>query len=165
MTDKNCSRCGKTLVEPITENANYVIHDDFVEEEDTEVYYAYNHTPETIHAVAVAERDIKRNFDAIAAEMAHPNADKKRTVTVGTERIENDDGTFIETAKKKEIGFSIPVNKFDKQEVDTPEMVKTDDVAFVETKIEKRPVQKTGLVCRNDVKADDEILWGPDKNE
>lgn len=163
MTEQTCSRCGKTILDPITSNANYVVHDDFVEEEDKEVHYALKHNIDTIHATAIAQRETERDFDALAAEMAHPEADEKRVVTVGTERQENEDGTFVETAKKKEIEFSVPEDWYDEEEADTPERIKDDDVALVKTTTEKRPVQKTAIVCRNCTKDDDEIIWGADE--
>jgi hypothetical protein len=168
MTDHTCSRCGKTLFQPVEENANYVVHDDFVEEEDQEVHYAHKHTRDTEHAVAKVQleqyrgSDEPQDFDSLASEMAHPEADEKRAITVGTERKEFDDGTFVETARQKEVPFSIPLEEFETEETDTPEAVKEDDVALVETKVEKRPVQKTGLVCRDCTKDSDEIIWGPD---
>jgi hypothetical protein len=168
MTEQTCSRCGKTLFQPIQERANYVVHEDFVEEEDKEVHYAMKHTRDTVHAVAKVQYETEkgdgptRDFDELASEMAKPGADEKRAITVDTERKEFDDGTFVETARQKEVPFSIPLEEFEEEESDTPERIKDDDVALVRTTTEKRPVQKTGLVCRDCTKDDDEIIWGPD---
>lgn len=163
MSDRTCSRCGTSISDPVTANANYVVHDDFVEEEAKEVHYALRHTPQTKQKVQKVADETGRDFDAVAAEMAHPDAPAERDVTVGTERKEHDDGTFVETAKMKTMDFSIPLDEFDREEVDTPEEIKRDDTALVTTNVEQRPVQKTGLICRNCVKDDDQIIWGPDE--
>lgn len=166
MTDpsKTCSRCGDELPEPIQQYANYVVHDDFSEEEPVEVHYALKHTEQTKKKAQKVADETGRGFHAVAAEIARPNAEDKRVVTVGTERREHEDGSFTETAKKKEIDFSIPEEKFDREEVGTPDKIKDENVAFVKTEVEERPVQKTGLVCRSCWKKDDdEIIWGPDK--
>lgn len=160
---KSCSRCGKELLRPITENANYVVNDDFAEEEPVEVYYALVHTDETEARVAELEEKTGRDFHALAAEMAHPDADDKRAVVVGTERDENEDGTFVETAKQERVEFSIPVEDFDREEVNSPDAINREDVAFVQAVEEQREVQKTGLVCRSCwKKGDDDIIWGAD---
>lgn len=160
MTENTCSRCGGSISRPLHAHSNYVTHADFIESEDTEVHYALKHTPATRKKVKQLVEETERDFNALAAEVAHPNADATRVITVGTERKENPDGTFVETAKKKEIEFSIPQEKFEKVEVETPQESHRDDVALITTEIEQRDVQKTGLVCPDCVKDDDAIIWG-----
>lgn len=158
-----CSRCDHELEEPLPENADYVIHTDFEEEEEVEVHYALQHTPTTTDAVQHIAEETGRGFHELAAAMARPNAPDTKVMTVGLHREENDDGSFVETAQKKEFDFSIPEPEFEKVKVDTPERIKDKNVAYVKTVREQRPVQKTGLVCCDCCKPnEDDIIWGPD---
>lgn len=157
-----CFRCGTSIAQPVTSNADYVIGEDTVETEEREAFYAMKHTDETwARLEEVAEKFPNRDKQALAAEMAHPDADDTREADRGHERVENDDGSFVQTAVTEEVSFSVPVDDFDHVEVDTPNVVQDDpDVAFTYTVYEEREVTKTGLVCPDCTRDDDEIIWG-----
>lgn len=163
--ERTCSRCDHTIDRPIQKNANYAIHTDFAEPEQREVHYAMVHTEETMAELDRVDKALpERSRESLSAEQASPHAPEKVEVSTGTEVIERDDGGTVETAKSDEITFSVPMGKYDHVEVADPEIVKeSEEVARVYTQYEEREVQKTGLVCPDCVKDDDQILWGPDK--
>jgi hypothetical protein len=158
-----CSRCESAADRPIEQNMNYVRASDFAEEQAVEVYYAMMHTDETLAELdRIDDKIEERDRQALAAETAHPDADDEIEYVVGTERVENDDGSFVETAEKEKVAFSIPTEDFRHIEVETPDVVRDDEmVALTYTNTERRRVDKTGLVCPGCVKEDDEIIWGP----
>lgn len=159
-----CSRCSDDLEPPVEAAANYVTANDFVEPEPVEVVYGLRHTDETKqHLHELAAEFPNRDRQALAAEMAHPNAPATREVAQGTKVVENDDGSTVETADTKEVDFSIPVEQFEKVEVDDPHIpTYNDNFALTLTEVEEREVQKTGLVCPDCTRPGDDIMWGPD---
>lgn len=159
-----CSRCEDAADRPIEQNMNYVRASDFSEEQPVEVYYAMMHTEETLAELdRIDDKIEERDRQALSAEAAHPDADDEIEYVIGTERVENDDGGFVETAEKEMVKFSIPTEDFRHVEVESPDVVQDDDmVALTYTNMEQRQVDKTGLVCPGCVKDDDEIIWGPD---
>lgn len=168
MTHRYCIRCDCELQQPVEKFANYVVSEDFVVEEDREVAYAMVHTAKTQKKLEKLSKEIPdRDPQALAAEAARPGAPEKIEVPAGKEIVKNPDGSQVETAITKEIDFSIPEDEFEHVEVPTPDVVRDhDEVAHTYTTVEKRPVQKTGLVCRDCLDFDrDEVIWGPDKPE
>jgi len=162
-SNRNCSRCGDSIEKPVRQNANYVLHTDFAEEQPVEVVYGMFHTEETRKELDRLDEEFdNRDRQALAAEMAHPEADETREVPNGT-RVEEREGGKVETADTKEVKFNVPTEKFDHREIDSPtEVQDNDDIALTYTTTERRQVQKTGLACPGCTKADDEIIWGPD---
>lgn len=164
--DQYCSRCGcGPLPRPHHTNVNYVIHSEFVEEEEVETTLAYKHTPETKKKLdRLHEKMPERDRNALGAEMAHPNAPEKVKIPKGTKKVENKGGGWTETTEFEEEDFSIPVEEFEVVRVDNPDIIEEDDdIALVWSQPVKQPVQKTGLVCRDCTTEEDEIIWGPDK--
>jgi len=164
MTENTCSRCGSSIKKPVEKFANYCTHEDFTETEPVEVNYALRHTDETLKeldrvAAAIPERDRQ----ALAAEMAHPDAPEEVEVGDGVKTIKSEGGE-TETHTTRTEKFSIPVEKYEQVEVTDPNAeIQKDEVAIVLRAVEDRDVQKTGLVCSDCTKDDDEIIWGPDK--
>lgn len=162
---QDCKRCGDDFERPVESSLNYVRASDFVEEERVEVTYGVLHTEETLSELDRLDDEFEdRDRQALSAEAAHPDAELTVESVRGVERVENDDGTFVETSKKAEVDFSIPIDKFRHIEVESPEEVKEDDkLALTYVNREARPVEKTGLVCSECVSDEDDIIWGPDK--
>jgi len=166
MTDRTCARCDEPLHRPITEHANYVRADDFVDVEPVEAHFAMVHTDTTRKKVdSIAEKIPDRNWHSLAAEAAHPDAPEAIDVVADTERVEQEDGSVVETAIKETIDFSIPEDEFEHVRVDSPSVIGDDDVALVYTTHVEEDVQKTGLVCRDCTDSEDTIIWGPDKED
>lgn len=164
MTDQSCSNCGIALEKPYPANSNYASGIDFSEKEPKEVHYALFHTELTKRRLDFIDEQLPdRDRQALNAEMANPNAPDRVEIVTGTEVVE-EDGAEVETAKKREVGFSIPVDMFKRVEVDTPQFgLENDDVALVLTDVEEREVQKTGLICSNCTDPEKhEIIWGID---
>jgi len=161
---QTCSRCGESAERPIESSMNYVKSSDFAEEEPVEVHYAMVHTDETWAEVERLDKIIEeKDKQQLAAEASREGAPPSIEYVTGTKRVENDDGSIIETAEKERVEFSIPEEDFDHVEVDTPDVVKeNDDIASTYTEIEERSVDKTGLVCPGCTKDDDDLIWGPD---
>lgn len=145
----NCLRCGTELNNPTT-TANYVISEDFVVEEDVEVLVALKHNDNT--------RQVR---EEIKAEW---NIDDR----VANRAIMQNDRDILEAEDESgNLKFShfIHETDFDEIEVDAPIQYE-DDPEILKTvrRIEPRPVQKTGLVCRDCFDAErDEVIWGADK--
>lgn len=156
-----CSRCESDLERPHDQCCNYVRSSDFAETETRERYYALKHTPETRKRVQRVADRTDRDFDALAAEMAQPEADDTIRVSNGT-TVEEDGNALVETAAFEEVPFSIPLHKFDREEVKSPSVVDRNEIAYVQTVEEKVEVVKSGLVCPECATDDDEILWGVD---
>lgn len=165
MTDKNCIDCGTTLSEPVEQNANYVISDRHTDEEEVEVVYGMKLTDYSKRRLDWMDELLEdRDRDAINAEMAHSDADETVQIPFGTKEVEQEEGGTVETADMREVAFSVPVGKYEHIEVDDPEVISDEDeIALTYSRREERAVQKTGLVCRDCLEADDEIIWGPDK--
>lgn len=162
-TERTCSRCGDSIARPVAEHANYVVSaSDFVEAEPQEVHYAMRHTDKTTARLdALVEAVPNKSREMLGAEMADERAPDIIEVPDGTKRVENDDGSWTETAARREVQFSVPNSEFEHVEVDDPHIVsQREDVARVYTQVEERDVQKTGLVCPDCVKDSDEIAWG-----
>lgn len=161
---QTCSRCDDSIDKPIRQNANYVIHTEFAEEQEMEVTYGMFHTDETRAELDRLDYELTdRDRQAIAAEMAHPDADDFIEIPDGEETIQREGGE-VTTAKTKEIAFSVPVDAFDHREIESPNQIQTDDeLALTYTTVEPREVQKTAIVCPGCSNADDEIIWGVHK--
>lgn len=157
MTQQNCSRCGEFLARPLPENAYYVTHSDFAEREPTTVFVGIKLTPKLKQHVDALDRILDLSRDEIAATITHPDAPDRIEYTWG--RTEADDGTV--TANILETTFRM--DAFEEVEVDSPQVVHGDnDIVRVEERTEHREVQKTGVVCPDCRKTDDEVHWGPD---
>lgn len=161
---QTCSRCNTEIARPHTEHANYVRSLDFGGPEPHEVFYAMVHTEETESLLDDLDEAIDgKNRQLISAESAHPHAPEFIEVSDGTKIEENGDG-WVETAALNEIEFSIPVEKFEHREVDSPNVVQDDqDVALTYSTTEEKEVPKTGVICGSCTKDDDEIIWGIDE--
>lgn len=159
---KTCNRCGDDIEEPAPKNADYVIANDICEKETQETFYGMKHTNETWKLLEKASLEFdEKDKQALSAEMANPKADNLREVNDGNKIIEHEDGTTVETAKSKEVEFSIPVEKFEHIEVESPNVVQNDEnISYTYSVIEKREVTKTGLICPNCTKNTDEVIWG-----
>jgi hypothetical protein len=122
------------------------------------------HTDETRAELDRVDHELTEgDRQAIAAEMAHPDADDVIEIPDGEETIEREGGE-VTTAKTKEIAFSVPVDAFDHREIESPNQIQTDDeLALTYTAVEPREVQKTAIVCPGCSNADDEIIWGVHK--
>lgn len=163
MNPVTCIDCGIDLRRPVEKFANYVRSPRHEETEEVEVVYAMVHTEETLARLDVVDDLVpEKDRQALAAEMAAFDADDVLEINDGSEVVGN-----TETAKTREVDFSIPVDLFVHVEVETPNVVNhDDDVAYTYVVREDRPVQKTGLVCRDCYdSAHDEVIWGPDKPE
>lgn len=162
--DQTCELCGTHIKRPYPEHGNYIVSDEFTEPEPVEVHYALVHTEETKRLLNKMDRLLPdRDRDAINAEMAHPDAPDTIEVPAGTKTVENDNGNQVTTADRREFPFSVPVEKFQKVEVDDPHLVaEDDDVAIVLTEQEERDRQKTGFVCHDCTPTNAEIIWGVD---
>ena len=155
---QTCSRCETELARPLPENAYYVTHTDFTSVEPTPVYIGIKLTPRVKQNVRALNRLLNISREEIAVNITHPDAPETIEYTYG--RTESEDGTI--TANIKEAPFS--VDTFEEVEVESPQAVHDDpDIVRVEQRIEEREVQKTGVVCPDCVKPDeDDIHWGPD---
>lgn len=165
-TQQTCSKCSTDLDRPHRENANYVLSDDFVEPKPTEVYYAMVLTDEARdHLDYLCEKIPTKSRRAIAAEMADPDApDTVKVVGDTNERVVTEDGDVIDKYVEEELEFSYPVENFEHHEIADIDSARSDpDVAYIYTQVEERDVQKTGLICRDCLDADDVIIWGADK--
>lgn len=161
-----CFRCDDELNRPHPEHANYIQGTDTVDVEKQESYFGMQHTPETKKELdRLCEEMPERNRQAIAAEMAHPNAPAEVEVANEIEEKVDEDGASTETAKKKNVRFSVNEKKFQHVRVESPNDVQDDpELALTYSLMENKEVQKTGLVCRNCVRPKkDEIIWGADE--
>lgn len=162
--DRYCFRCDDKLNRPHAEYANYIQGTDTTSVEKREGVYAMYHTKETKKELnKLCEKLPERDRQALAAEMAHPEAPDTIETTNGTEIVENEGGA-TETAAMEEIRFSIDEKLFRHVHIDSPNVVQDDDeVAFTYSILQDTEVQKTGLVCRDCVRPnEDEIIWGAD---
>lgn len=162
---QTCSRCSAAINKPIQRNSNYVIHTEFAEEQEMEVTYGMFHTDKTRAELDRLDYELTdRDRQAIAAEMAHPDADEYIEIPDGQETIQREGGE-VTTAKTKKIKFSVPVEDFDHREVESPNEVQTnDELALTYTRMEPREVQKTAVVCPDCTNPhEDEIIWGVNK--
>jgi ssDNA-binding Zn-finger/Zn-ribbon topoisomerase 1 len=164
MTMQTCSDCGTELSRPHPENANYVRHENFSEQEPREVHYAVYLTEEAGDHLDMLDDefdDVSR--EALAAGMAHPDADETRKSSQGVETLTTEEGTEIETEVYDDVEFSFPTEDLDHVRVESPNVVQDDeDVALTYTNVEKQEVMKTALVCPDCTPADAEIMWGVD---
>lgn len=159
---RHCMRCGGEFGQPIETVANYIRGEDTKEEEPQEVVYGMMHTEETLEELDRLDGElVDRDRQAISAESARPGAPLTIEITDEEQkRIDEEDGSFVETATAKEIDFSIPVDEFNHVEVESPNVVQHDDmIALTYSNVEEREVQKTGLVCLDCVRDDDEVIW------
>jgi hypothetical protein len=121
------------------------------------------HTEKTRERLEGVASKLDKDKQTVAAEMAHPGAPEEIEVSNGT-KIKENDGGITETADTETIKYSIPENMFDHVPVETPEVVKQDEnIVFSYTVEEEKEVEKTGLVCPDCTKEDDEIIWGVDE--
>lgn len=159
-----CNRCGRTTEKQVEQEMNYIRASDFAEPEPVEVHYGMMHTEETLKELdRLDERFVERDRQALSAEAANPEAPALVKHAAETELVEGEEGGEVETAKVEEVEFSIPAEKFDHVEIDSPNEVQDDDLlAYTYTLVEERDVQKTGLACPDCLKDDDEVIWGPD---
>lgn len=166
MQTRQCADCGHDLTRPHEQHANYVTSPRFSDTEPVEVTYALTHTSETrTHLNQLAARLPERDEQALAAEIAHPDAPATIEVDAGRETVTNENGAQIETRAVEEVEFSLPMDAFEQVEIDTPNAVQDDaDIAFTYTTTEPREVEKTGLCCSDCTDSEqDTILWGVDK--
>lgn len=156
MTKRTCFRCDEPLKSPVTETASYVIGEDTVAKESVEVAEAIVHTAETRAAI---ESLRKKHYPGLRTEDIEIAVANRVDVTDRFGTPPQDAGVEPSTraadAREKAPGLS----DFDRREVvnvaDAPE-----GTIKVERRVEQREVQKTGLVCRECVAADDTIIWG-----
>jgi hypothetical protein len=165
MTESNqiCSRCSEAIEKPVRKSANYVIHTEFSEEQEMEVTYGMFHSDETRAELDRVDNELTdRGRQALAAEMAHPDADEHIEIPDGEKTVQREGGE-VTTADTKEIKFSVPVELFDHREIESPNQIQDDDeLALTYTNVEPREVQKTAVVCPACTLTDDEIIWGVD---
>lgn len=158
----HCSRCDTELHQPVEAHANYVLAEDFIEEESYTLHVGFALTDlgrDRLDDLDALLED--RTRDDIAAALAAPDAPNTIEVPDGTEIIEEEGGE-TETAATTEVGF-FARGMFEEVAVDSPEVVKEDNaVVRVETHEATTQRQKTGLVCPSCTDADDDIIWGPD---
>jgi hypothetical protein len=161
---QTCSNCGTTLDRPHPENANYVRHEDFTEEEDREVYYAVYLTEEAAERLDELDEEFPdRSREALAAEMARPDAPSSVKSAQGTETVVTEEGSEIETEIYEEVDFSFPVSEMRHVRVESPNVVQDEEeVALTYSNVEKKEMTKTALLCPPCTPDDAEIIWGVD---
>lgn len=140
-----CSRCGEFIPRPITENAYYVKHKDFAEVEEVPYFVGQAHTQSSSNKCNALANSLGIDFEEASALAASPMS-----------------GEAVENADKK---INIPSNSiFEEVRVPGPAVVKEENnIVRVEERVEEQEVIKTGLVCTDDHKPDeDTVLWGPE---
>lgn len=157
-----CFRCNDDIPRPVQEHANYVHATDTVESEQREVVYGLQHSELSLRRLDFLDRQLDRDRAAISAEISMPNAPDRVTVSKGSKIVQNPDGSQVETADEREIGFSVPQDQFTEVPLDSPEEVHgREDLARAFGRVEEVEVQKTGLVCPDCSKDTDNVIWGP----
>lgn len=160
---RECRSCGKAIDRPLDENANYCISPQFSEKRHADEHTALVHTEETIKKLNKMDRLLpNKNRQAIAAEMAHPEAPDEVNVPAGTKRIEHEDGTHIVTADRRAFPFSVDLDLFDRVPAESPSVINDDSVALVLTETVEVEEDGTALLCSDCTGDDDQILWGVD---
>lgn len=158
-----CDNCEEDVERPLPENANYAVSQRFTEQREREKHVALVHTDATKRRLNKMDRLFPdRDRQAIAAEMAHPEAPSTIEVNAGQKRVENEGGGWTETADKRTKDYSIPISEFEHIELGTPDAINDDRVALVLTSTELTDEPRTVLLHPRCTEDGDEILWGPD---
>ncbi len=129
-----CFRCGKEINTPNASNADYIIAQDTIVREPIDVLIALKHNQATLAKVAKIKE---------------------------TETYLDDDG-ITELSRPKYPGLTIDESEYDGVEVPDVKSAQSigEDLVKVVSRVEDRDIQKTGIICPDDYKAADFVIWG-----